>query len=90
MRALIYLCVFLLGALLSWLITADFYGKIITKEYLFGLPCKMYGLDTVTTGKIFERESFCVDLPELVPEQVYRDKLMVEIKNNWYKVAGEN
>ena len=56
-------------AAITWFVTADHYGRILTGTPGMGLGCRMNGLQTVWYGKWGERTAYCVDLENAVPEQ---------------------
>ncbi len=59
-RALTIGLSFAAGASLSFLITADLYGRVITHETLGGIACRVYGYEAYRTGDWLEdREYFC-------------------------------
>lgn len=74
----------LAGAFLSWLITADHYGRIMTNTTRFGLMCRMYGLDTVTSyHSVFDQTSLCVDLTYATPEDDLKQDFWDRFNRNW-------
>lgn len=60
--------IFLTGAALSWIITADHYGRIVTNSPGAGFMCRVYGMNTIRAGYWGNQETVCADLSYATPE----------------------
>lgn len=52
----------MIGASLSWIITADHYGRILTGTPGLGLACRFNDMETAWFGQWGERIAYCIDL----------------------------
>ena len=74
---------FICGAALSWLVTADHYGRIMTSSPGMGIACRIYGLDTVRAGYWSDQQSVCIDLQWATPEAVLWGEIKYKIRRNF-------
>lgn len=74
----------LIGAFLSWLMSADHYGRIGRGDTTAGIMCRVHGMDTVRVGAFLEAPEYvCIDLRYATPERDLWDHFYAEFNDLW-------
>lgn len=74
---------FFAGAILTFVIVADHYGRLITNSTISGILCRVHGLDGMIVGEWGEKkEVWCVDMLNAVPEQQLFDEMIDSLQGD--------